>query len=138
MDRALNPLRCEVLLNPRALGHARDREVVDALPPGCVLDQADGGRGKRGPVSHHDRPASLVPLVQPGELGVQHDRLDRIQTAVGADQFVSVMGSSHAAVVAHTPDPVGEISVGSDHGAGVAERTEVLAGIETEGARPSH
>src|SRR5206468_12671670 len=38
MDRALNALRCEVLLNPGALGRARVREGADVLPPGCAVD----------------------------------------------------------------------------------------------------
>src|SRR6266571_7667922 len=40
MDRALNPHRRELLMDPRAVRHPGDGQVVDPVPSRCVLHHA--------------------------------------------------------------------------------------------------
>ena len=98
------------------VGHRRQREPVDAGEP---LEVA---RGHRAP--------ALVPLVQAPQLDAQEGGLQRVQAAVEPRQIVVVLHLR--AVVAQHADALGQrVVVGRDR-ARVAQRAEVLAGVERE------
>lgn len=78
-----------------------------------------------------DRPPSLVPLIQVGELSEQDGSLYFVETGVHAlvDVFVLPM----RAVVAQCAYLFGRLFVVGDDSTGIAERPEVFAWVEAEG-----
>ena len=76
------------------------------------------------------RLALLVPLVEMGQLAKKHRSLNRVEPRGPADELVLVLPL--LAVFAQCPDPSCELGIACHQRAGVADRSEVLGGIEAE------
>ena len=76
--------------------------------------------------------AGRVPAVEPLQLDRQDRGLERIEAAVAPRELVLVLGAGAATVVGERADLAGQLGVVGGDATGVAERTEVLAGVEAE------
>src|SRR5688572_2584758 len=90
--------------------------------------QADGEFGERLVIARREPCSSGVPFVETTELRSEHCRLDLIEPAVEAYHFVHVFLAR--SVVAQDAQSVGDVIVIGGHPAAVAERAEILAGVE--------
>ena len=85
VDTGLDPHRGEPQLHLLTSRYPYHREVVHAPGTGQLVDHPGRAASELNPVLGGGAPARLRPGVQPGELGGQHHRLERVEPAVCAD-----------------------------------------------------
>src|SRR5688572_30761504 len=125
---------------PKVLGElvtpcgANDEEVPDrrdGLRHGWEEQIADADQ--RLAVEPRRRTPLRVPLLEVRQLVQERDRLDRVEARRPPRNLVAVL--LPLSVLAKRDDAIGELVVVCRERAGVADRAEVLAGVEAEGGR---
>src|SRR5258708_5208058 len=112
----LNPNPKNVPSRERPRADRRQHQPVETAQPGAIaLDQCT---------------AALVPAVEMAQLYGQHGRLDRVETGIKALDDVPIL--MLGAVIAERTYLADQRLVIRDHRTGIAERPEVLGGIEAE------
>src|SRR6266536_4192981 len=102
-----------------ACGHRRQLQIADARESLEVL--------------RRDCRALAIPLIEVGELLQQHERLDRVEPCRVSRAVVDVLRS--LAVLPKRAHIFGELLVIRYESTGVAERAEILPGVEAERSR---
>ena len=112
-----------------ALG-AHGEQVVDVRRARRVARQPERQPRERREVARGERAALVVPCVEALELGAQHRGLQAVEASVVPDVIVAVARA--LAMLAELADARGGVVVAGRDRAPLAERAEVLRGVEAE------
>src|SRR5437899_623077 len=107
--------------------------MVDVQRAGPWLRQAQCSALQVGVVRASEYLPLPVLVVQIAQFGPQNGGLDFIQATVEARRLTDV--SLLPAVLTQRPNPLRKLRIIGDHHTSVAQRSEVLGWIETEGAK---
>ena len=114
------------------VGSLNDRKMVGAARTWRDRNELDRRFRQRGRINLHCTAALLVPCVEPCKLHRQDRGLQRVQSAVGADNIMPILVVLPPAMIACGAYSAGEARIIRHDRAGITEGSKILSRIEAE------